>query len=114
MPSVPIDGGGNGDNILVPAVTGKAIRLTSLAVISSSLMGIRIAGGALGTGSGTTTSGSANPLTGQMELAAFTPLVLPYSEAGWCQTAEDEYLNIIGYRSGTFSGVLTYEEVNIT
>ena len=112
MPSVPIDGGDRGDNILVPAVAGKAIRLTSLVVVTTSFMGIRFAGGALGTGSGTTTAGAANPLTGQMDLNAYTPLVLPHNQDGWFQTAEDEYLNMVGYRSGSFSGVLTYELVD--
>ena len=111
MPSVPIDGGSLGDNIVVPATAGKAIRVTSLCIVTSSLMGIRLTSGALGTGSGTTDVDE-TPLTGQMELAAQTPLVWPHNIDGWCNTDESAYLNIVGYRAGTFSGVLGYELID--
>ena len=95
-----IDAATSGDNTLVAAVTGKRIRVLSCFVVSAGTVTTRFESGASGTA-----------LTGQMTLAVNTGFVLPFNEAGWFETADDELLNLELSGAVSVDGSLSYVEV---
>lgn len=87
-----------GDNTLVAAVTGKKIRVVSLALVASGgANSVRLESGAGGTA-----------LTGVMALAANGQLVWQYNPAGWCETAAAALLNLELSAALSVAGLLTY------
>ena len=93
----------SGDNTLVAAVTAKRIRVLSAFIICTTAGDVRFESGASGTA-----------LTGQMPVAANGGFVLPYTPAGWFQTASATLLNL--ELSGTLdcNGSLAYVEASTT
>lgn len=89
-----------GNNTLVAAVTGKSLRVMSLALVAT--------GGANTVRLESDADGTA--LTGQMNLAADGQLVLPYNPAGWVATVAGELLNLELSAATAVAGVLTYVE----
>lgn len=71
----------SGATALVAAEEGRRIRVLAIVAISTLANSINLE-------SGTT------DITGIFPLAANGGLVLPYTEQGWCETAEGEALNI--------------------
>jgi hypothetical protein len=91
-----------GDNTLVLAVTGKRIRVVQLVLVASGgANSVRLESGASGTAH-----------TGVMDLVSDGQLTLPYSPAGWCQTAASALLNLelsAGTAVGGLIGYVTIE-----
>ena len=90
----------SGDNTLVAAVTGKKLRVLSLVLLSTAKQTVRFESGASGTA-----------LTGQMELAANAPLVLPFNPEGWFETAASALLNLELGGANAVAGSLSFVEV---
>ena len=90
----------SGDNTLVAAVTGKKLRVLSLSLVSTAEQTVRFESGASGTA-----------LTGQMELGANVPLVLPFNPEGWFETAAGALLNLELGGANAVAGSLSYVEV---
>ncbi len=88
-------------NTLVAAATGKRIRVMALILVAS--------GGANNTRLQSGAGGTA--MTGVMNLAANGQLVMPYNEAGWCETAVAALLNLDLSAATLVAGVLTYVTV---
>jgi hypothetical protein len=95
-----IDAATSGDNTIVPAVTGKKIRVISLFYIASGTTTVRFESGASGTA-----------LTGQMEHTAQTGAVLSYNEHGWFETLSGQLLNLELSGAISVDGSLSYIEV---
>lgn len=96
-----IDAATSGDNTLVPAVTGKKIRVMSLfATMTGTQVTIRFESGASGTA-----------LTGQMLPIQGHTIVIPFNPAGWFETAAGELLNMELSGAQSVDGALTYIEV---
>jgi hypothetical protein len=90
-----------GDNTLVAAVTGKKIRVISLALVATGGANtVRLESGASGTA-----------ITGQMDLASDGQLVLQYNPAGWCETAASALLNLELSAATAVAGMLAYVTV---
>jgi hypothetical protein len=92
-----VDYAASGDNTLVAAVTGKKIRVVSLALVAAGTVTARLESGAGGTA-----------LTGQMTMGVNTSIVLPYNPAGWCETAAAALLNLELSAAVSVDGVLGY------
>lgn len=90
-----------GDNTLVAAVTGKKIRVVSLALVAT--------GGANTVRLGSAASGQA--MTGAMDLPSDGQLVLPYNPAGWCETVAGDLLNLELSAATAVAGTLGYVTV---
>jgi len=90
----------NGNNTLVAAVAGKKIRVISLALVMGAATTIRFEDGAGGTA-----------LTGQMEIAANSGVVLPYNPSGHFETGVNTLLNLELSGANNADGYLTYIEV---
>jgi hypothetical protein len=97
---VPITASASGNNTLVAAVTGRKIRVMSLALVASAAVTVQLQSGAGGTN-----------LTGAMALAANGVLVLPFNSEGWGETAVATLLNLVLGGAVPVAGVLTYIEV---
>lgn len=89
-----------GDNTLVAAVAGKAIRVLALVLVAS--------GGANTVRLESDAGGTA--LTGQMDIGDNGQLVLPYNPAGWVATAAGELLNLELSAATAVAGVVIYVE----
>lgn len=90
----------NGNNTLVAAVSGKSIRVLSVALVAS--------GGANTARFESDADGTA--LTGQMDIADNGQLVLPYNPAGWFKTVAGELLNLELSAATPVAGMLSYVE----
>jgi hypothetical protein len=90
----------SGDNTLVAAVAGKAIRVLALVLVAS--------GGAISVRLESDAGGAA--LTGVMDIADNGQLVLPYNPAGWAVTVAGELLNLELSAATAVGGVLLYVE----
>lgn len=90
-----------GDNTLKAAVTGKKIRVLSLALVAS--------GGANSIRFESAAGGTA--LTGVMDIVADGQLVLPHNPTGWFQTIVSELLNLELSAATAVGGFFTYQEV---
>lgn len=90
-----------GDNTLVAAVTATKIRVLALVLVAS--------GGANTVRLESDASGTA--ITGQMDIVDNGQLVLPYSPAGWGETAAGKLLNLELSAGTSVAGVLTYVQV---
>jgi len=95
-----ISASSSGNNTIVSAVTGKKIVVLQLFLSASTAVNAKFQSGA----SGTDLMGLAyNPDTGGF--------VLPYSPAGWFETAAGSLLNLNLSAANAVGGVLTYIEV---
>lgn len=91
----------SGDNTLVAAVTGRKIRVLSLALVASGgAVSVRLESGASGTA-----------LTGVMDIADNGQLILPHNPLGWVETAAAALLNLELSGAIAVAGCLTYVEV---
>lgn len=90
----------SGDNTLVAAVSAKKIRVLSLTLVMGAATTVRFESGAAGTA-----------LTGQMEIAANSGLVLPFNPVGHFETASNTLLNLELSAANNADGFLTYIEV---
>ena len=89
------------DGPLVPAVTGMKIRVLALAATQTA------------DGAATMEFNSAStPLTGEIASVTQTSLVMPFSPAGWFETAAGEALTLTTAAIGVY-GCLVYDEVAI-
>lgn len=95
-----ISASGSGNNTLVAAVTGKKIRVISLALMAAAAVNAKLQTGAGGT-----------DLTGLFYPAANGGFVLPYNEGGWCETASGALLNLNLSGAVAVGGVVTYQEI---
>jgi hypothetical protein len=95
-----IDAASSGDNTIVPAVTGKKIRVLSLYYLAAGTVTVRFESGAGGTA-----------LTGQMQHTAQTGCVLGENDHGWFETASGELLNLELSGAISVDGCLSYIEV---
>lgn len=89
----------SGDNQVVAAVTSKKIRVLGLAIASA---------GAVTNTIGSDLAGSFVALSGAMSMITGTPLVLPFTSAGWFETAAGKALNFKLGGAIQVSGVLAY------
>lgn len=89
-----------GDNTVVAAVTGKKIRILSAVLIAASAVAVRFESGAGGTA-----------ISGVMSLGANGGYTIPFSEAGWGETAAATLLNLELSAAVQVSGMLVYAEV---
>jgi hypothetical protein len=85
---------------LVAAITAAKIRVVAL------FLTVTTAAGTVKFQSGATTD-----LTGTITLGAGAPLVLPFNEAGWFETAAGAKLNFVLSSAGQVSGALVYQTV---
>ena len=95
-----IAAGSSGDNTLVAAVTDKKIRVLSMLVLVPSDLVIAFESSAGGTA-----------LTGDMELGAKRPLVLPFNPEGWFETVAGELLNLELAGATAVAGCFSYVEI---
>ena len=99
--SVAIDVAGSGDNTIVSAQGASNIILVhQLFLVAASAVTVRFESGAGGTA-----------LTGQMQLAANSGFVLPFSPVGWFKTAANTLLNLELSGAISVDGSLTYTVV---
>lgn len=96
-----IDAAASGDNTLLAAVTGKRIRVHSVALIAADAVNVRFESGASGTA-----------LTGQMTLVAGSGFVLNHNPLGWFQTALSALLNLELSGAVSVDGCFTYSIVD--
>ena len=99
---VAISAASSGDNTLLAAITGKAIRVHSLFFIASSAVNIRFESAAGGTA-----------LTGVMEFAANGGMVLPFNPDGWFETVAGELLNLELSGAVGVRGAFAYSKVPV-
>jgi hypothetical protein len=90
------------DTTIVAAVSGKRIRVTSVALVAS--------GGANTIRFESGTGGTA--LTGQMSSTGPALFCLPYNPVGWFVTADSALLNLELAAATNVSGCITYSEVD--
>ena len=91
----------SGNNTLVSAVSGKKIRVFSMEfVVGTADLGVRLENGASGTS-----------ITGRMDFAGNSGLVLPFSPIGWMETDGNVLLNMELSGAGTVTGSLVYGEI---
>lgn len=94
-----IDTATSGDTTIVPAVTGKKIRVLSMFLVG---------GGSVTARFESATGGTA--LTGQMTLATGTVISLPFNPLGWFETSASQLLNLELSGAVTVDGALQYIE----
>lgn len=92
-----IDNATSGDNTVVAAVTGKKIRVVQLLLVAAGTVTVRWESGTGGTA-----------LTGQMSHVDAAGEVLPFSPAGWFETAAGVLLNLELSGAVSVDGVLAY------
>jgi hypothetical protein len=97
---IAVSAASSGDNTIKTAVTGKKLRVLACALVPAGAVTARFESAAGGTA-----------LTGEMQLGANTPLVLPYNPAGWFETVAGELLNLELSDAVSVDGVLDYVEV---
>jgi hypothetical protein len=85
---------------IVAGVTGKKIRLLALAFTPEVSTAVVFS-----------LTSNATAISGVMNVAANTPMVLPFNESGWCETVAAEPLKGT-ITSGKIFGVATYQEIN--
>lgn len=95
-----IDHATSGDNTIVAAVTGKKIRVISLAIVAAGAVSVRFESAAGGTA-----------LTGQMALPANGGFAPPASRWGHFETVAGELLNLELSGAVSVDGWLKYVEV---
>lgn len=99
----------NGNNSLVAAVAGKAIRVLSLILVSSgTAVNVHLRTGDTPIALGDGTEFTPLDLTG---VAGSPALVLPFNPAGWCTTTVGAALNLFLSAGNKVAGCLTYIEV---
>jgi hypothetical protein len=96
-----IDDALSGDNAVVAAVTGKKIRVLGFFLVAAGAVTARWESGAGGAA-----------LTGQMDLAANSPLASGFSPAGWFETAAGAVLNLELSGVVSVDGALVYTLVD--
>lgn len=95
-----VDCATSGDNTIVAAVTGKAIRIISGYVVAANAVTARWESGAGGTA-----------LSGQMNLAQYGGIVWPPNPYGWAQTAAGALLNLELGGAVSVDGAIQYIEI---
>ena len=96
-----IDNATSGDNTLVAAAgSGNIILVHQVFLVASATVTVRFESGAGGTA-----------LTGQMQLAANSGFVLPFSPVGWFKTAANTLLNLELSGAVSVDGSLCYTVV---
>jgi|SRR3990167_41645 len=95
-----IDAAVSGDNTIVPAVTGKKIRVISMYYLASGTVNVRFESGASGTA-----------LTGQAQHTGQTGAVLNRNIDGWFETTAGSLLNMELSDAVSVDGALSYIEV---
>lgn len=95
-----ISASSSGNNTLVAAVSGKKIRVISLALMAASAVNAKLQTAAGGT-----------DITGLFYPAANGGFVLPYNEGGWCETVSGELLNLNLSGAVAVGGCMTYQEI---
>ena len=98
--SVAISGATSGNNTVVAASTGYAIRVHSFTIVAASAVNVRFESGAGGTA-----------LTGVMTLAQSIPMVVNFEREGHFQTATAALLNMELSGAVQVSGFATYSLV---
>lgn len=89
------------DTTLVSAVTGKKIRVHALVVVASAADTFRLESGTGGT-----------QIFPTLNLGANGGVVLPFSKAGWCETAAGALLNAETGATANFGVQVVYSEVD--
>ena len=98
---VAVDVAASGDNTLVAAQgSGNIILVHQVVLVAASAVTVRFESGAGGTA-----------LTGQMQLAANSGFVLPFSPTGWFKTASNTLLNLELSGAVSVDGNLQYSVV---
>jgi hypothetical protein len=100
--TVVVDEAGSAANELVAAVSGKAIRILALALLSDSAVDVTIQDD---------TGGGAVVLIGPLGDINKVSFVLPFSEEGWGQTTRGQALDMLLGGATQTTGVLVYAEV---
>ena len=96
--SAVIDAASSGDNTIVAAAGASNIILVhQVFLVAAASVTVRFESGASGTA-----------LTGQMQLAANSGFVLPFSPVGWFQTAANTLLNLELSGATSVDGVISY------
>lgn len=95
-----IDASVNGNNTLIPAVSGRILRIYQILLVSSGTATATFQSGAGGT-----------PITGPIPLAANTGFATDWNPYGHFQTAEGALLNLSLSAGVGVGGWLTYAEV---
>lgn len=96
-----IDHATSGDNTIVAAQgSGNIILVHQVFLVAAGAVTIRFESGASGTA-----------LTGQMQLAANSGFVLPFSPVGWFKTAANTLLNLELSSATSVDGVIAYTVV---
>lgn len=85
-----------GDNTIVAAVSGMAIRVVSLYAVSSN------------TNTLTFQSSTTTNISGPIDLTSQEKMVLPLNEYGWIETSSGELLNLNLTVANKVAGMLTY------
>lgn len=93
-----------GNNTLVAAVPARKIRVLQMLLVAGAAGNVYFTSAAGGT---VVFGGSTNTIN----LAANGGFVLPFSPAGWFETAAGQLLNMNASSTGPFSGGLVYVEV---
>lgn len=88
----------SGSNEVIAALTNNAIRVLSLALVSTSANTVKF-------------MSAATDITAANALAANGGLVLPYMREGWFETASGEALNINLTASAQVGVTITYEVI---
>jgi hypothetical protein len=99
--TVVVDAASAAANELVAAVTGKAIRILALALLSDAAVDVTIQDD----------SGSPVVLIGPLGDINKVSFVLPFSEEGWGQTTRGQALDMLLGGATQTTGVLVYAEV---
>ena len=100
--TIPLDESAAASNVLVAAVSDgnrNAIRIMQVALVADSAV------------TATFEDEDGTNLSGPMALAANTPLVLPFSPAGWTDTIAAKGLNLLLGGAVQVSGFLVYQEI---
>lgn len=93
----------SGDNVLVPAVSGKKLRVISLFLVAAGTVTVYFVDGADTAVAGDGTTGIA--------LVANSGFSLPFNPVGWFETGSGESLDINLNGAVGVAGALTYIEV---
>ena len=103
----PISASTTGNNTVVDAVAGRKIRVLSAAIFASADLTAKFKSGTAG--ADLTGAVPLNALTTTALLSGATGgVVLPYSPAGWCETASGDLLNLVLGGTGDAFGCVVY------